>query len=131
MSAGVLDTSVFIAAESGRSLRQELLPSEGYVTVVTIAELEAGVLAAKTTDARAIRLRTLQALVDIDHLDIDRGAAHEWARLRCQLAQAQRKVNVNDLWIAAVAQSHGLPVITQDEDFDIIADASDLKVVRV
>ena len=121
MSAGVLDTSVFIATESGRGLNKELLPEHGYVTVVTLAELETGVLAATTTDARAARLRTLQALMDVDHLDIDRAAAHEWSRLRYKLAKERHRVNVNDLWIAAVAQSRGLPVITQDEDFMAIA----------
>ena len=43
---GLLDTSVFIASESGRELRHERLPARGYVCVVTVAELQAGVLAA-------------------------------------------------------------------------------------
>ena len=46
---GVLDTSVFIAAESGRSLNEELLPEESAISVITLAELQAGVLAAKDT----------------------------------------------------------------------------------
>ncbi len=44
---GLLDTSVFIASESGRELRQERLPARGFVCVVTVAELQAGVLAAR------------------------------------------------------------------------------------
>ena len=48
MTAAILDTSIFIARESGRPLDRAALPDEGYITVVTLAELEAGLLAAKT-----------------------------------------------------------------------------------
>jgi hypothetical protein len=37
---GLLDTSVFIAGEHGRSLATERLPDEAAVSVVTLAELE-------------------------------------------------------------------------------------------
>jgi predicted nucleic acid-binding protein len=131
VSAGVLDTSVFIASESGRPLRRELLPDEGYVTVVTMAELEAGVLAAQSVDARATRLRTVQALSNLELLDIDAAAAHEWATLRYKLVVAGRRVNVNDLWIAAVAHARHLPVITQDDDFDAISAVGGPMVTRV
>jgi predicted nucleic acid-binding protein len=126
-----LDTSVLIAEESGRALRCELLPDEGYVTVVTMGELEAGVLAASTVDARAARMRTAQALADVDLLPIDADAAHEWAQLRYKLAQARRKANVNDLWIAAVACARGMPVVTQDDDFDVIAEVGGPPVIHV
>jgi predicted nucleic acid-binding protein len=42
-SAGVLDTSVFIARESGRPLEVSLLPDQVAMTVVTLAELNLGV----------------------------------------------------------------------------------------
>jgi len=56
---GVLDTSVFIASESGRPLKEDLLPEEAAVSVVTLAELQAGVLAARDTQTRARRMATL------------------------------------------------------------------------
>jgi predicted nucleic acid-binding protein len=40
-------------------------------------------------------------------------------------------VNVNDLWIAAVAASRGLPVVTQDDDFSPLEGVAGLQVVRV
>lgn len=51
--AGVLDTSVFIASESGRHLDEARIPDEVATTVITLAELHAGVLAATTSDVRA------------------------------------------------------------------------------
>lgn len=128
---GLLDTSVFIAAESGRPLRADLLPEESAVSVVTLAELQAGVLAAVDVATRARRLLTLDAVGDVELIGIDEAAAHAWARMRVELAGSGRRVNVNDLWIAASAASRDLPVVTQDDDFAAIEGIAGLRVVRV
>jgi predicted nucleic acid-binding protein len=108
---------VFIARESGRPLDGSLLPDESAISVVTLAELQAGVLAARDTEIRARRLATLHVVSDIHVLPITEEAASMWARMRVHLAEAGRRVNVNDLWIAATAAAHGLPLISQDGDF--------------
>ncbi len=128
---GLLDTSVFIALESGRPLDEQRIPDETAVSVVTLAELQAGVLAAADVDVRARRLATLDAVADIELIDIDESAARAWAQMRVHLAETGRRVNVNDLWIAAVAASRGLPVVTQDDDFGPIEGVAGLRVVRV
>jgi predicted nucleic acid-binding protein len=127
----LLDTSVFIGSETGRVLDEARLPDEGAVSVVTLAELHAGVLAAADVDTRARRMATLEAIVDIELVPIDEGAALMWARMRLHLAEAGRRVNVNDLWIAASAASRNLPVVTQDDAFDVIDGVAGLVVVRV
>jgi predicted nucleic acid-binding protein len=128
---GLLDTSVFIALESGRPLDERRIPDETAVSVVTLAELQAGVLVAVDVDVRARRLATLDAVSDIELIDIDESAARTWARMRVHLADSGRRVNVNDLWIAAVAASRGLPVVTQDDDFGPVEGVAGLRVVRV
>lgn len=128
---GVLDTSVFIAAENGRSLKEAWLPAESAISVVTLAELHAGVLAARDTETRARRMTTLDALADIQLIPVDHDAAVTWARMRVYLAEAGRRVGVNDLWIAASAAAHNLPVITQDNDFDLLEGIAGLAIVRV
>ncbi len=128
---GLLDTSVFIALESGRHLRADLLPDLLVICPVTVAELQAGVLAASDTTTRARRLATLGSIADIEVLPIDAVVAGEWARLRVHLAETGRRVNVNDLWVAATAAAHGLPVVTQDDDFSALEDGVGLAVIRV
>lgn len=64
-------------------------------------------------------------------LPVDGSAARQWAALRVRLRDAGRKVNVNDLWIAAVALANQLPVVTQDDDFDVLAELGLLDVIRV
>lgn len=128
---GLLDTSVFIARESGRSVDGALLPEESAISAVTVGELQAGVLAAGDTDVRARRLATLEAVSDIEVLVVDETVAASWARLRVHLAEAGRRLNVNDLWIAATALANAIPVVTQDEDFDPVEGVGGLRVVRV
>jgi predicted nucleic acid-binding protein len=127
----IVDTSVFIASESGRSLDLELLPVQSAISVVTLGELRAGVLAARDTLTRARRLATLDAVSDIVVIPVDEAAALVWAQMRVLLAEAGRRVNVNDLWIAASAASRELPVVTQDGDFDALRGMAGLVVVRV
>lgn len=126
----MLDTSVFIARE-GRGLDVAALPDEVAVSIVTYGELRAGVLAASDVSVRSRRLTTLQTVSDLNPLPIDTGVADEWARLRVALASAGQRINVNDSWIAATALAHGVPVVTQDSDFDALAAISDLQVITV
>jgi predicted nucleic acid-binding protein len=130
-ATGVLDTSVFIAQESGRRLNASRVPDEVATTVVTVAELNLGVLAAASADVRARRLATLDAIADILAFPVDDDAARMWARLRIHLAETGHRVRINDLWIAAIAASRGLPVVTQDDDFDPLDGVAGLTIVRV
>ncbi len=128
---GLLDTSVFIAKESGRPLDEDRLPAESAICVITVAELHAGVLAAKDTATRARRLATLESVSDIRPLEVNARAARIWAQMRVELAESGRRVRVNDLWIAAVAVANNLPVVTQDDDFEPVRGVSGLEVIRV
>ena len=128
---GILDTSVFIASESGRALDEAQLPEEAAISVITLAEFQVGVLAARDTDTRSRRLATLNAVADIEVLPVDEAVALQWARLGVQLAEAGRRVNVNDLWIAATAVSRELPVVTQDADYEPLQALGEVTVLRV
>jgi predicted nucleic acid-binding protein len=127
----LLDTSVFIARESGRPFDVGLLPDQSAVSVVTIAELQAGVLAATDTETRARRLATLEASSAVEALPVTVEVARHWAELRIRLAEQGRRAKINDLWIAAVAKANGMIVVTQDGDFDAIEAAGGPSVVRI
>ena len=101
------------------------------MSAITVGELQAGVLVAHDTDIRALRLRTLDALSDIEILAVDEAVAASWAVLRAHLAESGRRLNVNDLWIAATALAHQIPVVTQDEDFSPVEGVGGLQVVSV
>lgn len=131
-AAGLLDTSVFIARETGRALGE--LPSRVAVSVVTIGELQLGVLAAADDAARARRADTLALARAADPIPVSEAAMVTWARLvsDCRSAGIHRTIRLTDALIAATAIEHGLPVVTQDDDYDRIARAhSALQVVSV
>ena len=128
---GILDTSVFIAAESGRPIDQTQLPGESAISVITLAELQVGVLAARDTDTRSRRMATLNSVADVEVLPVNEAVALEWARLRVRLAESGRRLNVNDLWIAATAAANGLPVVTQDADYEPLQTLGDVAIIQV
>jgi predicted nucleic acid-binding protein len=128
VSRGLADTSVFIARESVLMLDTDALPDELAVSIITIGELRAGVLAAGTVEARDRRLGTLTAALQLDPVPVDEAVATEWARLRVLLRDTEERMPVNDSWIAATAMALRVPVVTQDDDFPIV---EGLSVTRV
>lgn len=129
MSLAVLDTSVLIAREQGRPLERQL-PDQVAVSVVSLAELELGVLVAADANTRAQRLRTLgevRALASA--LPIDERIASAYAELAARSLAAGRKPRIHDSWIAATALTNEAEVWTQDRDFTDFAGA--VSVVRI
>jgi predicted nucleic acid-binding protein len=130
--SGLLDTSVFIANESGRPLGD--LPEQVAVSVVTLGELQLGVLSTTDANTRARRADTLALARTADPIPITEAVMNAWARLvtDCRAAGVHRTIKLTDALIAATAVEHGLPVVTQDADYDLIAQAHPtLHVVNV
>ena len=117
MSRGLADTSIFVARDSERPLDVAKLPDEIAVSVITIGELRAGVLAAADVATRNRRLTTLTEALAFDPVPIDERVAEEWARLRVELRDTDQRMAINDSWIAATARSLGVPVVTQGTDY--------------
>jgi len=129
VTRAVLDTSVLIASEQDRGLERPL-PDEVAVSVISIAELELGVLVADDASKRARRLRTLTEVRALGAaLPIDERTASAYAELAAQVLAAGRKPRIHDTWIAATALVNGAEVWTQDADFSDFAGA--VAVVRV
>jgi len=128
--AGLLDTSVFVAREVDRPLGD--LPDRVTLSVVTIGELELGVLSAPDDTSRARRAGTLALARRVDPVPISEPVMTAWARLvvDCRNAGIQRTVKLTDALIAATAIDLRLPVVTQDDDYDQMARAHPLLQVR-
>jgi predicted nucleic acid-binding protein len=129
LSRAILDTSVLIAREQARGL-ERALPNDVAVSVVSIAELEVGVLVARDAETRGRRLRTLTEIRSLaGALPIDERTASLYAQLAATVLSAGRRPRIHDTWIAATALANGAEVWTQDADFSDFAQA--VTVVRV
>lgn len=103
----LIDTSVLAGAHDVGDLADAWA-----VSVVTVGELEAGVLVARDDATRARRVALLAAvLAEAPALPIDRHIAARYGELR---ASAGRRPS-NDLWIAATALAHDFTLVTADE----------------
>ena len=110
MSRGILDTSVLIATDV------EPIPGELAISVVSIAELQFGVLVAPDR-ARATRLSRLGALQRrFDPLPVDDAVADSYAQLAARVTAVGRqpRARVMDLLIAATAHAHDATVYTRN-----------------
>ena len=109
----VLDTSILIAKVAG--------PVEGdiAISIVSIAELQFGVLVAPDDDRRAHRLARLSAILrSFEPLPVDAAVAASYGELAAATHRAGRKATARslDLMIAATAHAHGARLVTANVD---------------
>ncbi len=124
----LLDTSFFVATESGRPLGEMDGVTETEVSVVTLAELTVGVLTANDGD-RPARVATLSAVESTwDPLPVDAEVARQFARIVAALRAGGRRVPILDALVAATAVVEQIPVVTQDNDYESIPGVDVIRV---
>jgi predicted nucleic acid-binding protein len=109
MMQSVLDTSVLIGSTLDR------LEGEFTISVVSIAELQFGVLIAPGELQRAHRLARLSAITRIfEPLPVDSSVAASYAEIAAATYRVKRKSSARslDLMIAATAHAHGARLVT-------------------
>lgn len=103
VGVGLLDTSVFIARESGGAIAD--LPERVALSVMTIGELQLGLLNAGDSATRSRRADTL-ALAHGRSDPVSEAVMISLARLvaDCRAAGVRRSVKLTDALIAATAE---------------------------
>ncbi len=105
----VLDTSVLIATGV------ESIPGQLAISVVSVAELQFGVLVAPSDQQRAHRLARLTGIMRVfEPLPVDGAVAASYAEIAAATHRAGRKSSARslDLMIAATALAHGARLVT-------------------
>jgi len=128
--AALLDTSVLISLERGELVDILAGVVRPAVSVITLAELKAGVVAASGTPALLRRMRTLEAARELVVHHIDERVADAWVLLRSHLAESGGRAGANDLWIAATAVAAGIPLLTHDAGLAALEGVPGLTVLR-
>ncbi len=107
----ILDTSVVIATDV------PLLEGDLAISAATVAELQFGVLVARTASSRASRLRRLSVLLQkFDALPVNEAVATSYGRLAAAVVETGRqpRARTMDLLIAATAHAHGARLYTRN-----------------
>ncbi len=70
---------------------------------------------------RAKYERWLEALTERCRiLDVDGRTTEHYAEVRAELKRAGQPIPGNDVWIAALARQHALPILSRDRHFDAV-----------
>ena len=89
------------------------------VPVPALAEFRFGILKSRFRERMTTWLD--DALASTSVLVADETTTSYYAEIRLQLASAGTPIPMNDLWIAAIARQHKLPIISRDAHFDKVA----------
>ena len=122
------DTSVFVGLEAERFDVSRFSGFEWGISAITLGELRLGVLHARDPQSSSRRLSTYQLAQRFEALPVDESVSDAWALLVSRLRAAGRKAPINDSWIAATAIAHGIPIVTQDADYDAMPDVQVIKI---
>lgn len=113
-----MDTNVAIELiRRSPTARQRLHPDAViYVPTVVLGELFHGAFNSNDPNKGISEVEHLAASSKI--LVCDLGVSRWYGQVRQALWRKGKPLPENDIWIAAVAFTHGLPVVTRDRHFD-------------
>lgn len=114
----LVDTSVVVDLFDGDQAVASILEQHRPVSVpvVVLAELLSGARRSQRTTENVQRIEAFAA--DNQVLDCNAETASHYADIANQLRARGKPIPQNDMWIAAVARQHGLPVAARDKHFD-------------
>ena len=113
----VLDTNIIIAffKQDAAVLEHLKAADELFVPAVVLGELSYGARKSGKIQVNLERIRDFEAVVSV--LPVNAATADNYGIIKEALRAKGRPLPENDIWIAAVAVQHGLPVASRDEHF--------------
>ena len=116
----ILDTNGLSAMADGDASLEPLLQqaAEIAVPVIVLGEYRYGIRQSR----HRIRYERWLAkvLAGCRVLAVDEETAGHYAEIRDELKRSGRPIPGNDVWIAALARQHSLPLLSRDQHFDFV-----------
>lgn len=113
----ILDTNALSDLLEGSAPLQAAMAGLGPLRLspVVLGEHRYGLLRSSKRKERETTLRQMEATFET--LPVTALTSRIYARIRSELRRKGRPIPANDLWIAAQAVEHGLPLVSQDAHF--------------
>ena len=118
----ILDTSALSAWAEGRPVVEASLRAAGRLVVpsIVLGEYYFGIRQSRHRIRYEDWLRRYLPLAEI--ATVTYATADAYAAIRLELKRSGNPLPSNDVWIAALARQHVLPVLSNDAHFDMVAD---------
>ncbi|TAK45667.1 MAG: type II toxin-antitoxin system VapC family toxin [Betaproteobacteria bacterium] len=122
MSAIVIDTNVYSGFLRGNAVAEGALrlADEIHLPLIVLAELLAGFAAGSRSAANREQLARFMASPRVHLLTPDAKTADHYADVFAALKRQGAPIPTNDLWIAALARQHRLPLFSLDVHFGVV-----------
>ncbi len=116
----ILDTTAVSAfSEKQAALLKLLLPERNlHLPIIVIGEYRFGLLGSRHASALEAWLNELITTIDILFVDLE--TARHYGLILHELKERGRMIPTNDVWIAAFALQHQLPIVSRDTHFDVV-----------
>ena len=116
----ILDTNALSAFLEADAKLQQLLQAHPDIAlpVVVLGEYRFGLFSSRIRERVEVKLDALEAMTPA--LQVDSGTARLYAQIRHELKIGGHPIPENDIWIAALARQHHLPIASRDAHFDAV-----------
>ena len=117
----ILDTHALSAAADNDPAVITILARADQVAipVIVLGEYRYGIAQSRNRATYESWLTGL--LQDCFVLDITEPTTQHYAEIVLELKRKGKPIPTNDLWIAALSRQHGLPLLSRDRHFDLVA----------
>ena len=116
----ILDTNALSAWLDGDPVIEMKLSVDSYVALssIVMGEYRFGVLFSRNRAEYEQRIALVEG--DLTVMGTDSETARQYATIRKELKEAGTPIHWHDLWIAAQARQHFLPILSRDTHFDYV-----------
>ena len=116
----ILDTNGLSALADGDPALEPILRQAAGIALPVIVLGEYGYGIRQSRNRVRYERWLAEAVASYQVLAVDEVTARHYAEVREDLKRLARPIPANDLWIAALARQHRLPILSRDWHFDLI-----------
>lgn len=115
----LIDTNIYSALNRGDAAVRSLLADTNLIAIppAVIAELLFGFYGGSNRFANEHELDVFLQQETVEIVPVSRETARTYAEIASFCRKSGRALSNHDLWIAASALEHGIPLVTFDKDF--------------
>jgi len=116
----ILDTNAVSAVADNQAAAVPIFSSVASIELpaIVLGEYRFGIAQSRRRKEYEKWLEELIAATQV--LSVDEETSRHYAQIRSELKKAGKPIPSNDLWIAALARQHRLPLMSQDAHFDAV-----------